>query len=206
MKELDFETAEESRILALAKDGNTRAVEFLLNKYKNLVKSKSRTYFLIGAEKSDIIQEGMIGLYKAIKDYNPQNGSSFRTFADLCITRQIITAVKTATRLKHMPLNSYISLNKSSNDENDDTPIEAIREIFHPDPEEIMINKERLAMLETKLKESLSKYEIAVLNCYISGKSYTEIASELKRSEKSIDNALQRIKKKLENFSLNAQE
>ncbi len=206
MKELDFETAEESRILALAKDGNTRAVEFLLNKYKNLVKSKSRTYFLIGAEKSDIIQEGMIGLYKAIKDYNPQNGSSFRTFADLCITRQIITAVKTATRLKHMPLNSYISLNKSSNDENDDTPIEAIREIFHPDPEEIMINKERLAMLETKLKESLSKYEIAVLNCYISGKSYTEIASELKRSEKSIDNALQRIKKKLENFSLNVQE
>ena len=206
MKELDFETAEESLILALAKDGNTRAVEFLLNKYKNLVKSKSRTYFLIGAEKSDIIQEGMIGLYKAIKDYNPQSGSSFRTFADLCITRQIITAVKTATRLKHMPLNSYISLNKNSNDENDDSPIESIREVFHPDPEEIMINKERLTMLETKLKESLSKYEIAVLNCYISGKSYTEIASELKRSEKSIDNALQRIKKKLENFSFNTQE
>lgn len=206
MKELDFETAEESQILALAKEGNTRAVEFLLNKYKNLVKSKSRTYFLIGAEKSDIIQEGMIGLYKAIKDYNPQSGSSFRTFADLCITRQIITAVKTATRLKHMPLNSYVSLNKSSNDENDETPIESIREIFHPDPEEIMINKERLSMLEAKLKESLSKYEIAVLNCYISGKSYTEIASELKKSEKSIDNALQRIKKKLENFSFNSQE
>lgn len=203
MKETDFETMDETLVLALAKEGSTDAVEFLLNKYKNFVKSKSRTYFLIGAEKSDIIQEGMIGLYKAIKNYNPESGSSFRTFADLCITRQIITAVKTATRLKHMPLNSYISLNKNVNDENEDTPIESIREICHPDPEEIMINRERLVMLESQLKEALSKYEISVLNCYIGGKSYTEIATELGKSEKSIDNALQRIKKKLEKFSVN---
>lgn len=206
MKEHDFENMEETQILALAKDGNTKAVEFLLNKYKNFVKSKSRTYFLIGAEKSDIIQEGMIGLYKAIKDYNPESNSSFRTFADLCITRQIITAVKTATRLKHMPLNSYISLNKNVNDESDDTTLESIRAICHPDPEEIMINRERLALLQAQLKEALSKYEIAVLNCYISGKSYTETAAELNKNEKSIDNALQRIKKKLEKLSITSQE
>ena len=198
MKVLDLKNMEEKDILILAQSGNMEAVEFLLNKYKNFVKSKSRTYFLVGAEKSDIVQEGMIGLYKAIKDYNPEGGSSFRSFADLCITRQIITAIKTATRLKHMPLNSYISLNKSADDENENTMIESLLEIQHPDPEEIMINKERLGILENQLKNCLSKYETNVLKRYAMGKSYIEIAKELGKSEKSIDNALQRIKKKLE--------
>ena len=198
MKVLDLKNMEEKDILIHAQNGNMEAVEFLLNKYKNFVKSKSRTYFLVGAEKSDIVQEGMIVLYKAIKDYNPEGGSSFRSFADLCITRQIITAIKTATRLKHMPLNSYISLNKSADDENENTMIESLLEIQHPDPEEIMINKERLGILEEQLKSCLSKYETSVLKRYALGKSYVEIAKELGKSEKSIDNALQRIKKKLE--------
>jgi len=201
MKINDLSTLEETEILLLAKNGETCAVEYMLNKYKNFVKAKARTYFLIGAERADIIQEGMIGLYKAIKDYNPESGSSFRSFADLCITRQIITAIKTATRQKHMPLNSYISLNKSSDDENDSTLIESVLESQRLDPEEIMINKERMGFIEVKLKASLSKYETAVLKGYLSGESYQEIAKALNKSEKSIDNAIQRIKKKVENFT-----
>ena len=196
MKAFDFMA--ENEVLTLAKNGNTAAVDFILDKYKNFVITKTRTYFLIGAEKSDIIQEGMIGLYKAIKDYDINGGSSFRSFADLCITRQIITAVKTATRLKHLPLNTYISLNKNTDDDNDNTLIDSLPEAMHPDPEEILLNRERLITIEQKLKDLLSKYEIDVLMCYISGKSYSEISKELNKTEKSIDNALQRIKKKLE--------
>ncbi len=199
MKEL--EGMEEIEILNLAKNGETCAVEYMLNKYKNFVKAKARTYFLIGAERSDIIQEGMIGLYKAIKDYNPESGASFRSFADLCITRQIITAIKTATRQKHLPLNSYVSLNKPSDDDNDNTLMESIFKNKHLDPEEIMINRERLVFIEEKLKASLSKYETEVLKGYLCGKSYMEIASELNKSDKSIDNALQRIKKKIEKLT-----
>lgn len=206
MKLSDLNTLEENQILLLAKKGETCAVEFMLNKYKNFVKAKARTYFLIGAERSDIIQEGMIGLYKAIKDYNPSSGSSFRSFADLCITRQIITAIKTATRQKHMPLNSYVSLNKSSDDENDTTLMESVLESQRLDPEEIMINKERMSFIEGRLKASLSKYETSVLKGYISGRSYVEIARELNKSEKSIDNALQRIKKKIEKLTSNDEE
>lgn len=201
MKKLDMSTLEESEVLSLAKEGETAAVEFMLNKYKNFVKSKARTYFLIGAEKSDIVQEGMIGLYKAIKDYNPQSGASFRSFADLCITRQIITAIKTATRQKHMPLNSYISLNKNTDDESDTAMIDSISESRHLDPEEIMINKERMSFIESKLSSSLSTYETNVLRGYIAGKNYAEISAELGKSEKSIDNALQRIKKKIEKIN-----
>lgn len=206
MKTNEICAMDEMQILTLAKDGNKHAVEFLLDKYKNFVKAKARTYFLIGAEKSDIIQEGMIGLYKAIKDYNPEGGSSFRSFADLCITRQIITAVKTATRLKHLPLNSYISLNKPSDDEGENAMVESIPEALHPDPEEIMINKERMHHIEQQLHLLLSKYEIEVLRGYISGKSYQEMSAELGKPEKSIDNALQRIKKKLQKLSENAEE
>lgn len=201
MKKQDMSTLEESEVLSLAKEGETAAVEFMLNKYKNFVKSKARTYFLIGAEKSDIVQEGMIGLYKAIKDYNPQSGASFRSFADLCITRQIITAIKTATRQKHMPLNSYISLNKNTDDESDTAMIDSISESRHLDPEEIMINKERMSFIESKLSSSLSTYETNVLRGYIAGKNYAEISAELGKSEKSIDNALQRIKKKIEKIN-----
>ena len=202
MNSLDMNKLTEDEILRLAKQEETAAVEFMLNKYKNFVNAKARTYFLIGAEKSDIIQEGMIGLYKAIKDYDPESGASFRSFADLCITRQIITAIKTATRQKHMPLNSYISLNKETDDENSSPMIDSIAEYQKLDPEEIMINKERLSFIESKLRDSLSTFETIVLKGYISGKNYSEIAKEVKKSEKSIDNALQRIKKKIEKLTL----
>ena len=195
----DFNNMSDEELLALAKDGDGSVTEYILEKYRNFVRAKSRTYFLIGADREDIIQEGMIGLYKAIRDYRTDSGSSFRSFADLCITRQIITAIKTATRQKHIPLNSYVSLNRPAyEDEGDNTLLDSVIEKHRFDPEEIMINKERFQLLEEKLVTSLSKYESKVLRRYISGHSYTDIAAELGKSEKSIDNALQRIKKKIE--------
>ncbi len=199
MKQSEFKNMDENSILTLAKEGDSLATEYIIEKYKNFVKAKSRTYFLIGADHEDIIQEGMIGLYKAIRDYSSEGGSSFRSFADLCITRQIITAIKTATRQKHQPLNSYISLNKPVYDEeSENTLMESFFEKQHLDPEEIMINKERFDFMEERLSKELSKYETEVLKGYLSGKSYQEIAVKLGKPEKSIDNALQRIKKKIE--------
>ena len=199
MKQSKFKNMEENCILKLAKEGDSLATEYIIEKYKNFVKAKSRTYFLIGADHEDIIQEGMIGLYKAIRDYSSDGGSSFRSFADLCITRQIITAIKTATRQKHQPLNSYISLNKPVYDEeSENTLMESFFEKQHLDPEEIMINKERFDFMEVRLSQELSKYETNVLKGYLAGKSYQEIAAKLDKPEKSIDNALQRIKKKIE--------
>ncbi len=199
LKFSDIKNMEENEILSLAKQGESSAVDYVLDKYRNFVRAKSRTYFLIGADREDIIQEGMIGLYKAIRDFDADAGLSFRSFADLCITRQIITAIKTATRQKHMPLNSYVSLNKPAYDEEDsDTLLDSVLEKKHLDPEEIMINKERFTFIEERLSSSLSKYETSVLKGYLSGKSYCDIAKELKKTEKSIDNALQRIKKKIE--------
>ncbi len=201
MKQSEFKSMDENSILKLAKDGNSLATEYIIEKYKNFVKAKSRTYFLIGADHEDIIQEGMIGLYKAIRDYSLDGGSSFRSFADLCITRQIITAIKTATRQKHQPLNSYISLNKPVYDEeSENTLMESFFEKQHLDPEEIMINKERFDFMEVRLSQELSKYETDVLKGYLAGRSYHEIANKLNKPEKSIDNALQRIKKKIENL------
>ena len=191
----------DEELIIRARDGEEEIIEYLMDKYKNLVRSKAATMFILGADKYDLIQEGMIGLYKAIKDYNSESGASFRSFADLCITRQIITAIKTATRQKHLPLNSYVSLNKPADDDNDNTLIESIFKNKHLDPEEIMINRERLLFIEEKLKASLSKYETEVLKGYLCGKSYIEIASELNKSDKSIDNALQRIKKKIEKLT-----
>jgi len=203
MKLSELKNMDENNVLLLAKEGEPNAMEYIIDKYKNFVKAKSRTYFLIGADREDIIQEGMIGLYKAIRDYSPSAGSSFKSFADLCITRQIITAIKTATRQKHQPLNSYISLNKPLYDEENENPVlESLFEKQHQNPEEIMINRERVDYIEASLANELSKYETEVLKGYLSGKSYIEIAEKLKKPEKSIDNALQRIKKKLEKLLL----
>lgn len=197
----------EDKVLELAKNGDGTAIEYMLEKYRNFVRAKSRTYFLIGADREDIIQEGMIGLFKAIRDYKPESGSNFRSFADLCITRQIITAIKNATRQKHIPLNSYVSLNKPAyDDDSDNTLMDSVIEEHRFDPEEIMINRERFRLLEEKLVESLSKYESKVLKQYLDGKSYTDIASRLGKSEKSIDNALQRIKKKIEKLVASSDE
>lgn len=182
-----------------AKLGDDRASEFLINKYRNFVRVKAKAYFLIGADREDIIQEGMIGLYKAIRDFRKDKLSSFRAFAELCITRQIITAIKTATRQKHIPLNSYISLNKPIYDEDSDrTLLDVISSIKVSDPEELFINQEASATMRARIRKNLSDLEHRVLNAYLEGKSYQEMANELNRHVKSIDNALQRVKRKLE--------
>jgi len=184
-----------------AKDGDDGALEYLINKYKNFVRAKARSYFLIGADREDIIQEGMIGLYKAIRDFKSDKLSSFRAFAELCITRQIITAIKTATRQKHIPLNSYVSLNKPIYDEDSDrTLLDVISGSKITDPEELIISREEFDDIEEKMGEILSSLEWKVLMSYLEGKSYQEIAVDLKRHVKSIDNALQRVKRKLERY------
>lgn len=196
-----FNDMTDEEVVCEAINGDHEALEYLINKYKNFVKSKARSYFLIGADREDIIQEGMIGLYKAIRDFNPDKLSSFRAFAELCITRQIITAIKTATRQKHIPLNSYVSLNKPLYDEDSDrTLLDIISGVKISDPEELIISREEFEDIEGKMGEILSKLEWQVLMSYLGGKSYQEIAKELKRHVKSIDNALQRVKRKLEKY------
>ena len=198
---LRFSGLSDETVVELCHEGNALAEEYLLDKYKNFVRSRARSYFLIGADHEDIVQEGMIGLYKAIRDYRPEKLSSFRAFAELCVTRQIITAIKTATRQKHIPLNSYISLNKPLYDEESDrTLMDVIMEGRVSNPEEIIINREDLININDKIKEVLSGLEQEVLNAYLDGKSYQEIAESLGRHVKSIDNALQRVKRKLEKY------
>ena len=194
-----FEGMTDEDIALLARDGDDGAQEFLLNKYKNFVRSKARSYFLIGADHEDIVQEGMIGLFKAIRDFRPDKLSSFRAFAELCVTRQIITAIKTATRQKHIPLNSYVSLNRPIYDEESDrTLMDVLSEVQMAGPEELLISREDYSSVENRISEVLSDLEMEVLNSYLEGKSYQEIARDLHRHVKSIDNALQRVKRKLE--------
>jgi len=196
-----FQLMLDEEIVEDAKKGDEEALEYLIYKYKNFVKAKARSYFLIGADHEDIVQEGMIGLYKAIRDYRQDKLSSFRAFAELCITRQIITAIKTATRQKHIPLNSYISLNKPIYDEEPDrTLMDVISGARVSDPEELIISREEFMNIENKINELLSDLEQEVLISYLQGKSYQEIAIDLDRHVKSIDNALQRVKRKLERY------
>lgn len=195
----DLHMLDDEELIHLIHQENNQALDFLINKYRHFVQRKARTYFLIGADREDIIQEGMIGLYKAIRDYDKGKLSSFRAFAELCITRQIITAIKTATRQKHTPLNSYISLDKPLFDEESDrTLLDVIAESKSIDPEELLVNQEELGAMELKLSELLSGLEKQVLHLYLDGRSYQEISVELNRHIKSIDNALQRVKRKLE--------
>ncbi len=197
----DFDAMVDEDVVVQARDGNGEALEYLINKYRNFVRAKARSYFLIGADREDIIQEGMIGLYKAIRDFRNDKLSSFRAFAELCITRQIITAIKTATRQKHIPLNSYVSLNKPIYEEDSDrTLMDVISTARISDPEEMIINREEFGDIEEKMGEILSDLEWKVLMSYLDGRSYQEIALELKRHVKSIDNALQRVKRKLERY------
>jgi RNA polymerase sporulation-specific sigma factor len=194
-------TLEDEKIVECARNDDVEALEYLINKYRHFVRAKARSYFLIGADREDIIQEGMIGLYKAIRDFRPDKLSSFRAFAELCITRQIITAIKTATRQKHIPLNSYVSLNKPIYDEDSDrTLLDVISGSKITDPEELVISREEFDDIEEKIGELLSSLERDVLMSYLEGKSYQEIAEDLDRHVKSIDNALQRVKRKLEKY------
>lgn len=197
----NFELMVDEEIVEDARRGDAKAQEYLIKKYKNFVRAKARSYFLIGADREDIIQEGMIGLFKAIRDFRSDKLSSFRVFAELCITRQIITAIKTATRQKHIPLNSYVSLNKPIYDEESDrTLLDVLSGVKISDPEELIISREELGHIESKIGEILSDLEWKVLMSYLQGKSYQEIAVDLDRHVKSIDNALQRVKRKLERY------
>ena len=196
---IDNSQQDEYDIVLKASKGDKIALEYIIKKYKNFVKAKAKSYFLIGADKEDIIQEGMIGLYKAVRDFDASKTNSFKGFADICITRQIITAIKTATRQKHIPLNSYISLNKPVYDEESErTLLDIIATSIVTDPEELIISKEELKHIESKMNELLSDLELQVVEYYLNGKPYQYIADKLKRDVKSIDNALQRVKRKLE--------
>jgi RNA polymerase sporulation-specific sigma factor len=190
---LEYHERADEELVAIAKTGDNLAMEYLLNKYKNFVRIKAKSYFLIGADREDIIQEGMIGLYKAVKL------SSFRAFAELCITRQIITAIKTATRQKHIPLNQYISLNKPIYDEDSErTLLDVMASQKTSDPEELVVTQEVSDDIRQRIRQNLSELESQVLESYLEGKSYQEMARDLGRHVKSIDNALQRVKRKIE--------
>lgn len=189
----------DEEIISQIKNGDEQALSFLLNKYKDLVNSKVGKYFIIGAEKDDIVQEGMIGLYKAIKDYDETKQNSFKTFANLCVERQLITAIKSSNRQKHMPLNSYLSLNTSAYDNEDDSGTELIDKFETAtieDPLETIMKKESYDEIQKTMYKSLSKFEKSVLDRYIQGESYEVIAKKLDAPVKSVDNAIQRIRKK----------
>ena len=202
-KEQIYKSAKDEELVLMAQNGDDAAQEYLLDKYKSLVRAKSRAYFLIGADSEDIIQEGMIGLYKAVRDYNEEKNASFRSFAELCVNRQMITAIKAATRQKHQPLNSYVSLNKPVyEEESEQTYMDFLQSDSSAllNPETLLIGQENKHFLEDQMVKNLSSFETRVLVLYLQGRSYFEIAHVLDKPEKSIDNALQRVKKKLERF------
>ena len=195
-----FQSMPDEEVVVLAQQGDGQALAYLLNKYKNFVRSKARSYFLIGADHEDIVQEGMIGLYTAIREFQPARLASFRSFAELCVKRQIITAIKAATRQKHVPLNSYVSLNKPLYDEESDRTLLDVIEGRVTNPEDLYISQEDLAHIQAQMDDLLSDLERQVLDAFMDGKSYQEIADMLGRHVKSIDNALQRVKRKLVKF------
>lgn len=203
MQEQKYEQKKDEELVLMAQNGDDAAQDYLLDKYKSLVRAKSRAYFLIGADSEDIIQEGMIGLYKAVRDYNEEKNASFRSFAELCVNRQMITAIKAATRQKHQPLNSYVSLNKPVyEEESEQTYMDFLQSSSSAllNPEALLIGQENKSFLENQMVKNLSSFETRVLVLYLQGRSYFEIAHVLDKPEKSIDNALQRVKKKLEKF------
>ena len=195
---MDYTGYTDEELVEQFKAGDIYAQDYLLDKYKNLVKAKERSYFLNGAGEEDIIQEGMIGLFKAIRDYSPEKNCSFKSFAELCVTRLIITAVKSSTRQKHMPMINYLSLDKSAFDSEGDKPvIDSLQVTSENDPQTLLIKREDKADLAQKINSSLSRFEKRVLEMYLDGMSYDEIARIIGKSYKSIDNGLQRVKKKL---------
>lgn len=205
----DFNSKTDEELIANVKENNKEALNFLLDKYKELVYMKSSKYFIIGAEKDDIYQEGMIGLYKAILNFKEGNHNSFRTFANMCIERQLITAIKTSNRQKHMPLNSYLSLNTSSyedEDDNEKTLLDVLNNKMAEDPLDMLTKKEYYSNVEDQIDKSLSDFEKQVLKKFINGESYVKIAEELEAPVKSVDNAIQRIRKKAMKNIINNEE
>ena len=191
---------EDERLVAAARNGDDRALAALLDKYRGFARAKAHSYFLVGADREDIIQEGMIGLYKAVRDFNPELQTSFRAFAELCVTRQVITAIKTATRQKHGPLNNYVSFSRPvlADDDGERCLGDLLPTTAICDPADLVISAERIRALQEHFDTVLSDLEAEVLRLYVDGKSYQEIAEVLERHVKSIDNALHRIKRKLD--------
>lgn len=194
-----YQNLEDEQIIEQIKQGDEEALSYILEKYKNLVNIKVSKYFMVGAEKEDVVQEGMIGLFKAIKSYNSEKQNSFKSFANICIERQLITTIKSSNRQKHIPLNSYLSLNTAAYDNNEDDSVELI-DTFNSntieDPLETIMKKEYYNEVETAVNKNLSKFEKQVLDRYLKGESYVKIAEKLDSPVKSIDNAIQRIRKK----------
>ena len=200
--EFGFNKLPEDDIINMAQSGNDEAMTFLMEKYKSLVRQKTRTFFLTGGDKDDLIQEGMIGLYKAICDYIPEREASFKTFAELCISRHVYSAIKISNRMKNQPLNTYISiyapaLSINNEPSGADFMIDQELEVAEGNPEDIVIGRESAVFTQKQLFKNLSKMEKQVLSRYLSGMTYQEIAADMDKTPKSIDNALQRIKNKL---------
>ncbi len=192
-----YENISDEELIEKIRLGDSQAQNYLMEKYKNLVNMKANRFFLVGGEDDDILQEGMIGLFKAIQSFDLEKNNSFKTFANLCIERQLISAIKTSNRQKHIPLNSSFSLNTSAYDENDDTTVmEVLDTNFVEDPLDTITKREYFESIETKIGENLSKFEKQVLDRYVQGESYVDIAQEIGSPVKSIDNAIQRIRKK----------
>ncbi|MGL4363130.1 MAG: RNA polymerase sporulation sigma factor SigH [Cellulosilyticaceae bacterium] len=193
-----YEDLEDEELIEIYRHHDAEAIEVLVQRYKKFVRKKIKSNFFIGADKEDLIQEGMIGLFKAICDYNPNKDATFKSFATLCVVRQISTAFKTATRQKHIPLNTSISLDSPIVGEEDEsiTLMDLLRGDEQENPETVMIGKEDVARFQTHMKETLSEFELKVLALHIQGQNYNEIADVMHKSVKSIDNALQRIKRK----------
>ncbi|MDQ6798209.1 MAG: RNA polymerase sporulation sigma factor SigH [Actinomycetota bacterium] len=187
-------------LVVLFRQGHLEALELLFERYRRFTRAKARAYFLVGADRDDIEQEGLIGLFKAVRDYRPERESSFRAFAELCVTRQIMTAIKAATRHKHQPLNQYVSLSGfRSIDGSDERLVDDLVDDHQvPDPADVVVSSERTSEMRACMAEMLSRLEVDVLNLYLQGRSYQDIGEALERHPKSIDNALQRIKRKLE--------
>ena len=194
---LEYNNPTDEEIVALANQGNKMATNFLLDKYSSFVNKKASNYFMVGSEHDDLIQEGYIGLYKAIKSYDQEKENSFKTFATLCVERQMITAIKTSNRQKHMPLNQSLSLNGSSLDENNELSlIDILDDKFVEDPLDTITKKEEFSNLQKKIEDNLSEFEKKVINLHVQGLSYADIATELKTTSKGVDNAIQRIRRK----------
>jgi RNA polymerase sporulation-specific sigma factor len=193
-----YKSLSDEEIVFLAQNGDKRAAEFITAKYVPYVRNKSRAYFLVGGEVEDIMQEGLIGLYEAIQDYSDNKQATFKTFMDICVTRQIMTALKAASRQKHIPLNTYVSLNKPLFQEETDRNFQdTLMTEKIEDPESLFIDVEKTIEINKEIERSLSDFEYKVLRLYLQGVSYVRIAKVLEKEEKAIDNAIQRIRKKL---------
>lgn len=190
----------DEELILMSRDGESGIIDFIMEKYKGLVKNKAKSMYLLGADSDDLIQEGMIGLFKAVRDYDPGRDASFFTFADLCVSRQMYNAVQASARKKHMPLNKYVSLSLQDSDSDSQTEkglgLE-LAESPEKNPEELVIDRENVELLEKTIEKELSAFEKQVLDLYMTGMGYGEIARVLGRDQKSTDNALQRIKAKL---------